>query len=143
VAQAEPLILHQLAALHLIRAGGAGPGVQAVLGRLAAYTQRLSDGLARGAGAGWLGGITCRPDVFHTLSRYLLAVAASPPPHPPADELRRLLDPLATAPGRPPHPLLTAALHSIAALQPVPSPAGPARASTAAGGAMFLLSGAA
>ena len=85
--QAEPLVLHQLAALHLARAGGGGPGADAVMRRLEAYLGRLGRRLARDAGSGWVGGATWRPDVFAAVYRHLVALHASPAPRPPTARL--------------------------------------------------------
>jgi hypothetical protein len=49
-----------------------------VLERLGVYVERLGRSLAREPGAGWLGGPTCRPDVFAWVYRQLLALYASP-----------------------------------------------------------------
>jgi hypothetical protein len=100
--------------------GGGGPGAAAVQQRLAAYVDRLGRSLARDPEGGWLGGPTCRPDVFATLFRHLLALHASAAPA-PSDSLRSLL--VATAPAHPHplHPMLAAALACLdAPLAPPP-----------------------
>ncbi len=124
--------------------------------RLAAYVDRMGRSLARDPEGGWLGGPTCRPDVFATLFRHLLALYASPAPAPPTPAMPDLLPAFLLTVGGPArvhllHPILAAAIAALDSPAPPPvqppasglgSAEGPAGGG-GAGGLLFLLSSAA
>ncbi len=123
--------------------------------RLAAYVDRVGRSLARDSEGGWLGGPTCRPDVFATLFRHLLALYASPPAPASPPARHGPLPSLLLAAGGPahPHPLHPILAAALAGLDPDSRSGRPAACGLdsadgaagdgAAGGLLFLLSSAA
>ncbi len=113
--------------MQLRKLGGGGPGAPAALARLTDYLAALERGLppaGDGAAEGWLGGPSCRHDVFLGLFRRLLAVYASPPPLPPLADAAARLRSLGGA--APLHALLEAGLQGLEALGGGPGPGRPA-----------------